>query len=72
MTRTSRNFALLFVAGAAAMVAVAPIAAADPVGTPEAGSESAADTISDLIWGAFCQGGRVKRRPQPSSWPPLR
>jgi putative transposase len=26
----------------------------------------------DLIWGAFCQGGRVKRRPQPSSWPPLR
>jgi itaconate CoA-transferase len=26
----------------------------------------------ELIWGAFCQGGRVKRRPQPSSWPPLR
>jgi hypothetical protein len=26
----------------------------------------------DLIWGTFCQGGRVKRRPQPSSWPPLR
>ena len=26
----------------------------------------------DLIWEEFCQGGRVKRRPQPSSWPPLR
>jgi hypothetical protein len=25
-----------------------------------------------LIWGAFCQVDRVKRRPQPSSWPPLR
>ena len=24
-----------------------------------------------LIWMAFCQEGRVKRRPQPSSWPPL-
>ena len=26
----------------------------------------------ELIWEEFCQGGRVKRRPQPSSWPPLR
>src|SRR5271166_678042 len=25
-----------------------------------------------LIWGAFCQVGRGKRRPRPSSWPPLR
>jgi hypothetical protein len=49
MTPTPRNLALLLaVAGAAASVAIAPIAAADPVGTPEAGSESAADTISDL------------------------
>ena len=49
MTPTPRNFAvLLAVAGAAASVAIAPIAAADPTGTPEAGSESAADTISDL------------------------
>ena len=28
--------------------------------------------VADLIWEAFCQAGRVKRRPQPSSWPPLR
>jgi len=49
MTPTPRNFALLlFVAGAAASVAIAPIAAADPTGTPEAGSESASATISDL------------------------
>jgi 2-dehydropantoate 2-reductase len=25
-----------------------------------------------LIWDRFCQVGRVKRRPQPSLWPPLR
>ena len=49
MTPTPRDFALLLVvAGAAAAVAVAPIAVADPVGTPEAGSESADATISDL------------------------
>jgi hypothetical protein len=29
-------------------------------------------TSDDLIWEAFCQVGRVKRRPRPSSWPPLR
>ena len=28
--------------------------------------------IRDLIWAAFCQVGRVKRRPQPSLGPPLR
>jgi hypothetical protein len=49
MTPTPRSFAvLLVVAGAAASVAVAPIAAADPTGTPEAGSEAADATISDL------------------------
>jgi hypothetical protein len=48
MTLTPRNFAALLAVAAAASVAIAPIAAADPVGTPEAGSESAADTISDL------------------------
>jgi hypothetical protein len=38
MTPKPRNFAqLLFVAGAAVSVAVAPIAAADPTGVPEAG-----------------------------------
>ena len=26
----------------------------------------------ELIWAAFCQVGRVKRRPQPSLGPPLR
>jgi hypothetical protein len=42
MKPKSRNFAqLLVVAGAAASVAIAPVAAADPTGTPEAGSESA-------------------------------
>jgi hypothetical protein len=46
MKPQSRHFALFFVA-AAALVAVAPIAAADPA-TPEAGSESAAATIKDL------------------------
>ena len=30
------------------------------------------DIDSDLIWAAFCQVGRVKRRPQPSLGPPLR
>ena len=45
MTPTPRNFALLLVvAGAAASVAIAPIAAA----VPEAGSEAADATISDL------------------------
>jgi hypothetical protein len=45
MTPTPRNFALfLLVAGAAASVAIAPIAA----GVPEAGSEAADATISDL------------------------
>lgn len=29
-------------------------------------------TLLDLIWEKFCQAGRVKRWPQPSSWPPLR
>lgn len=49
MTRKPRNFAqLLIVAGAAASVAAAPIAAADPTGVPEAGSESASATIKDL------------------------
>ena len=49
MTPTPRDFALLLVvAGAAASVAIAPIAAADPTGVPEAGSESADATISDL------------------------
>ena len=49
MTPKPRNFAqLLIVAGAAASVAVAPIAAADPAGVPEAGSESASATIKDL------------------------
>jgi len=49
MTPTPRNLALLLVvAGAAASVAIAPIAAADPTGVPEAGSESADATISDL------------------------
>ena len=45
-----RNFAqlLLFVAGAAASVAVAPIADADPTDVPEVGSESASATIQDL------------------------
>src|SRR5215208_6925804 len=28
-------------------------------------------TAAVLIWGAFCQGGREKRRPQPSLRPPL-
>ena len=38
MTPKPRNFAqLLFVAGAAVSVAVAPIAAAHPTGVPEAG-----------------------------------
>ena len=45
MTPIPRNFALLLgVAGAAASVAIAPIAA----GVPEAGSEAADATISDL------------------------
>ena len=49
MTPRPRNFAqLLFVAGTAASVAVAPIAAADPTGVPEVGSESASATIKDL------------------------
>jgi hypothetical protein len=49
MTLKPRNFAqVLIVAGAAASVAVAPIAAADPTGVPEAGSESASATIKDL------------------------
>ena len=44
-----RNFALmLVVAGTVASVAVAPVAAADPTGVPEAGSESASATIKDL------------------------
>jgi hypothetical protein len=46
MKLTPRNFVLLlFAAGAAASVDLAPIAAAQ---TPEAGSEDAAATISDL------------------------
>ena len=49
MTPKPRNFAqLLSVAGAVVSVAVAPIAAADPTGVPEAGSESATATIKDL------------------------
>jgi hypothetical protein len=49
MKPKSRNFApLLVVAGAAASVAIAPVAAADPTGVPEAGSESASATIKDL------------------------
>lgn len=48
MTPTPRNFALLLAVAAAASVAIAPIASADPVGTPEAGSEAADATISDL------------------------
>ena len=39
--------ALLVVAGGAAMIATAPIAAADPP-WPVAGAESAADTVRDL------------------------
>ena len=50
MTPRPRNFAqlLLFVAGAAASVAVAPIADADPTDVPAVGSESASATIQDL------------------------
>jgi hypothetical protein len=49
MTPRPRNFAqLLFVADAAASVAVAPIADADPTDVPEVGSESASATIQDL------------------------
>ena len=49
MTPRARNFAqLLFVAGAAAAVAAAPIADADPTDVPEVGSESASATIQDL------------------------
>ena len=48
MSLKSRYFApLLVVVGAAAWIAVAPIAAADPV-LPEPGSESASATITDL------------------------
>ena len=47
-----------------------------PCATERIASDSAVATGAaarrGLIWGAFCQGGRVKRRPQPSSWPPLR
>jgi hypothetical protein len=31
-----------------------------------------AEQFKSLIWGRFCQVGRVKRRPQPSLRPPLR
>jgi hypothetical protein len=49
MKPKSRNFAhLLVVAGATVSVVVAPAAAADPTGAPEAGSESASATIKDL------------------------
>jgi NAD(P)-dependent dehydrogenase (short-subunit alcohol dehydrogenase family) len=41
-------------------------------GAVGAAEETSDGELRDLIWGAFCQGGRVKRRPQPSSWPPLR
>ena len=37
-----------------------------------ANSTTPTNRPSLLIWGAFCQGGRVKRRPQPSLRPPLR
>jgi hypothetical protein len=48
MSRVSRYFApSLILVGAAAAIAVAPIAAADPA-LPQPGSENAADTISDL------------------------
>jgi len=36
------------VAASGAAMALAPVASADPVGIPEAGSESAAATVSDL------------------------
>jgi NAD(P)-dependent dehydrogenase (short-subunit alcohol dehydrogenase family) len=45
---------------------------AQTVAVIEAEGGRAEFIATDLIWGAFCQGGRVKRRPQPSSWPPLR
>lgn len=48
MSQISRYFAMFFVSvGAAASIAVAPLAAADPA-MPTPGSENARDTLTDL------------------------
>jgi hypothetical protein len=47
MSLNPRHFAPVLVAAGTAAIAVAPIAAADPVG-PVPGNQSAADTLSEL------------------------
>jgi len=48
MSLEPRYVALVIGLGAAASIALAPLAVADPPNIPEPGSESAAATISDL------------------------
>jgi len=49
MSLTARPFAPVLVsAAAAATIAVAPVAAADPPAVPQPGSENASDTLNDL------------------------
>lgn len=48
MTSLARLVAGSFIAGAAVLSAVAPIALADPPDIPEPGSESAGQTVQDL------------------------